>query len=376
MKLSLSAHLGASCPDAAIASSLFQSRFWARFQKSRGVEARLFSLALGDEFAVREPQLLSVLVRTGAAGIRYAYVPRGPGIDPGEAGRGAFLEQLSVELAPHLGDGVVCIRFDTAFESPYTDDEYWTSSGQWKGAPRAELRELRMNFGTGQRALRKSPTDHLSPDTVILDLRGTEDEILARMRQTTRNSVRKAVKSGAEFRVGGAESLEDWHRLYRETAERKGFYFEELPYFETLLSTASGAETHGPADISAGSSAEPRFAVITACKDGRLLAGCVVAAFGAQGYYLYAGSSTEMRECMPNYGIQLEAIRWLKGQGCLSYDLMGVPPNGDPNHSMYGLYTFKTGLGGRIAHYAGCWDWPLDADAYAAFSNAENICLS
>lgn len=45
---------------------------------------------------------------------------------------------------------------------------------------------------------------------------------------------------------------------------------------------------------------------------------------------------------------------------CSVYIRTGVPPNNDPYHSMYGLYTFKTGLGGRIVHYSGCWDFPLD----------------
>mgnify|MGYP001287495036 FL=1 len=113
--------------------------------------------------------------------------------------------------------------------------------------------------------------------------------------------------------------------------------------------------------------------MISAEKDGIPLAGCIIAAYGKHGYYMYAGSSTVMRECMPNYGIQLEAIRWLKSQGCETYDLMGVPPNRDPNHSMYGLYTFKTGLGGSLVHYTGCWDWPLDDEQYILFRNAENL---
>jgi lipid II:glycine glycyltransferase (peptidoglycan interpeptide bridge formation enzyme) len=40
---------------------------------------------------------------------------------------------------------------------------------------------------------------------------------------------------------------------------------------------------------------------------------------------------------------------------------------------MYGLYTFKTGLGGRVVHYSGCWDYPLDDEAYLRMTNAENM---
>lgn len=363
------------CDTAAF--SLFQSPFWARFQSLRGIDARMFTVHPEPGIAGCDPSgagcdpvgvfPLLVLIREGPAGMRYAYVPRGPEVELEEGERGSFLEQLSLALAPLLKGGIACIRYDTAFDSPYTDREYWSSSGQWKGAPRAQIRELRMNFGTEYRALRKAPRDHLCPDTVILDLRSTEDEILSRMRQTTRNSIRRALKSGAEFRVRGVEWLPEWYRLYRETAERKGFYFDEPEYFFSLLSCSFAGGRAGAGGL------VPRFAVISAEKDGIPLAGCIIAAYGKHGYYMYAGSSTVMRECMPNYGIQLEAIRWLKSQGCETYDLMGVPPNRDPNHSMYGLYTFKTGLGGSLVHYTGCWDWPLDDEQYILFRNAENL---
>ncbi len=376
MKVVLSS--GCDVPNFDVAAfSLFQSPFWARFQSLRGIDARMFTVHPEPGIAGCDPSgavcdpvgvfPLLVLIREGPAGMRYAYVPRGPEVELEEGERGSFLEQLSLALAPLLKGGIACIRYDTAFDSPYTDREYWSSSGQWKGAPRAQIRELRMNFGTEYRALRKAPRDHLCPDTVILDLRSTEDEILSRMRQTTRNSIRRALKSGAEFRVRGAEWLPEWYRLYRETAERKGFYFDEPEYFFSLLSCSFAGGRAGAGGL------VPRFAVISAEKDGIPLAGCIIAAYGKHGYYMYAGSSTVMRECMPNYGIQLEAIRWLKSQGCETYDLMGVPPNGDPNHSMYGLYTFKTGLGGSLVHYTGCWDWPLDDEQYILFRNAENL---
>ncbi|TAH54877.1 MAG: peptidoglycan bridge formation glycyltransferase FemA/FemB family protein [Treponema sp.] len=376
MKLVLSSGCDTPHCDTA-AFSLFQSPFWARFQSLRGIDARMFTVHPEPGIAGCDPSgavcdpvgvfPLLVLIREGPAGMRYAYVPRGPEVELEEGERGSFLEQLSLALAPLLEGGIACIRYDTAFDSPYTDRESWSSSGQWKGAPRAQIRELRMNFGTEYRALRKAPRDHLCPDTVILDLRSTEDEILSRMRQTTRNSIRRALKSGAEFRVRGAEWLPEWYRLYRETAERKGFYFDEPEYFFSLLSCSFAGGRAGAGGL------VPRFAVISAEKDGIPLAGCIIAAYGKHGYYMYAGSSTVMRECMPNYGIQLEAIRWLKSQGCETYDLMGVPPNGDPNHSMYGLYTFKTGLGGSLVHYTGCWDWPLDDEQYILFRNAENL---
>jgi lipid II:glycine glycyltransferase (peptidoglycan interpeptide bridge formation enzyme) len=342
--------------------NLFQSGFWAAFREGTGGQSLAFEC---DYAGIRYP--LVVQLRLGAAGERYAYVPRGPYANVEESALGPYLEELSEALRGDLPSGVCVVRYDTEFLSPYTDAEFWSASGQWLGAPRAELRELRMNWGTRFRRLRKSPVDHLCPDTVIIDLIGSEEAILSRMRSTTRNGVRRALRSGVEYRLRDASWLGEWHRIYADTARRKAFYFEGEPYFRRLFDLASS----WPATCRSG--AVPAFQILSADKDGVPLAAIILGVMGRRGYYLYAGSTLEHRECMPNYGLQWEAIRFLRGLGCAEYDLMGVPPNGDPNHAMYGLYTFKTGLGGRIVHYAGCWDYPLDDDRYARMANAENM---
>lgn len=338
--------------------NLFQSGFWARFKEAAGQESLSFSVRRGEAVFP-----LITIVRKGPNGNRYAYVPRGPGHDPGEGNRGLFLEELSAALAPHLPADTACVRYDTVFPSPFTGPEFYSPNGQWKGAPRAGVRELRMNWGTERHALRKAPFDHLSPDTVVIDLRPSEGEILARMRQTTRNSVRRAWRSGAEFRLRDRSWLGEWYRIYADTADRKGFYREAFPYFETLVSLGERENAD----------AGPKFLILSAEKDGRAIAGSIVALYGRQAYYLYAGSTLEMRECMPNYGLQWAAIEAAKAAGCERYDLLGVPPNNDPRHSLYGLYTFKTGMGGKIVHWSGCWDYPYDGDAYERLINAENL---
>lgn len=367
--------------------NLFQSGFWAFFRN--GGTNRSFAFIV-DPGGGRPSFPLVLIARGGISDNRYAYAPHGPDLPLDEGDRGLFLEELSLSLQKVLPPGLACIRYDLPFLSPYTDSRFWTSAGQWKGAPRPELRELRMNYGTRLRLLRKAPLDHFSPDTVIISLREAEEVILSRMRQTTRNCVRKSLKSGLSFRVAGAEALPVWHELYSETARRKGFYFEGLAYFEKLfrdaekfadLSRASGSPASAAVsdcsstigDSPAGGNPVPRFFVLLAELEDVPLAGIILGVCGTRGYYLYAGSSSERRDAMPNYGLQWEAIKLLKSMGCLEYDLMGVPPNGDPGHSMYGLYTFKTGLGGKIIHYAGCWDFPLDSDRYEHQRNAENL---
>lgn len=336
--------------------NLFQSGFWGQFKQNCGHSCQSF---IAENGSVAFPLL--VISRRSSNGIPYAYIPHGPDIAVDEDQRGLFLEELSSSLQQQLSSDHVCIRWDTAWPSPFTSSDYYTRSGQWKGAPRNVVRELRMNMGTRERKLHKAPLDHLSPDTVIISLKESEDEILMRMRQTTRNSVRKALKSGLEINIQDRGYLPRWYSLYKATAERKGLYFEKESYFEKLLQTA--AEQKG--------GMAPSVFIISAEKDSIPLAGFIVAISGTRAWFLFAGSSLAGREYMPNYGLQWETIRYLRKKGCTSYDLMGVPPNNDPYHSMYGLYTFKTGLGGRLVHYSGCWDYPLDNEGYTSLRNTE-----
>lgn len=335
--------------------SLFQTQFWARFRRELGQEVIPLAATSADGVFY-----CSVYIRTGVPGFVYGYLPRVPDLPVGEEERGLFLEKLSHAIVPHLPSGIVCLRYDTVWPSPFTDSSYYMN-GQWKGAPRAVFRELRMNSGTGERKLRKAALDHISPDTVILDLDADDETLLSRMRQTTRNCVRRSYRSGVSFRLMNPEELPVWYRLYENTARRKGLSHEKLSYFQKLFSL-TGREPD-----------DPVFRMYGAEKDGVLLAGAITAFYGDNAYYLYAGTSLENRQSMANYGLQWTIIRDARSAGCRYYDLLGVPPNNDPNHSMYGLYTFKTGLGGRVVHYSGCWDYPLDEQRYSNFRNAESF---
>lgn len=60
---------------------------------------------------------------------------------------------------------------------------------------------------------------------------------------------------------------------------------------------------------------------------------------------------------MPNYLMQWEMIRWALAGGCTVYDFGAVPHFLEPGHPAYGIYRFKKGFGGRVAEWAGEFDW-------------------
>ena len=66
-----------------------------------------------------------------------------------------------------------------------------------------------------------------------------------------------------------------------------------------------------------------------------------------------------MREKMPNYLLQWEAMRAARQKGCLIYDLWGAPDKFESTDPMFGVYRFKEGLGAEAVRTIGAWDYPV-----------------
>ncbi|MBO0782847.1 MAG: peptidoglycan bridge formation glycyltransferase FemA/FemB family protein, partial [Ktedonobacteraceae bacterium] len=103
-------------------------------------------------------------------------------------------------------------------------------------------------------------------------------------------------------------------------------------------------------------SRQQRARLFLAEYEGQLLAGIFVSLFAREGIYLYGASSNELRKHMPNHLLQWEAMTWAKRNGATSYDLWGIPPTDDDDESMAGVYRFKSGWGGRVVRFLGCYE--------------------
>ncbi len=192
--------------------NLFQTRFWGDFKTACGQQA-VFFLCHHENTSFP----LVVLLRHTKNGITYAYVPKGPNITIPEENRGILLEKLSLELQQHLPSDCACIRYDLPWFSSF---EF-----QVKEMPRKEVREMRMNYGTEFGKLRKAPTDYFTPDTVLVDLSLPPTEILAHMRQTTRNLIRRSYKVDNVFTITDSMTtseqqnlFQQWYDIYYETS--------------------------------------------------------------------------------------------------------------------------------------------------------------
>ncbi len=344
-------------------ANLMQSAPWGEFKRRRGHLRRRLMLST--------PQGgIALLGITRPAGPEQTslYVPFGPELDLAPEERGPVLEATAEAIAPQLPKDCVMLRFDLPWASPYIDADYYDHEGEWLGPPPDRIRELRMNAATEKRNLRKAPSDLNPPDTVVIDLRRTEEELLAAMRPKTRYNIRIAERHGVTVTEMGLDGLNAWYRLYSETSTRQAIVCEEESYFRDLFLTIGSGNRATPhkaeAEAEAAAFTKTRLHFYGAWKNGRLLGGVITAHHRRRAYYLFGARSSEDRAAMPSYALQWYAIRRAKAAGCRWYDMFGIPPSGDAYHPMHGLYRFKTGFGGRKAHYSGTWDYPLSADRY------------
>jgi len=197
-------------------------------------------------------------------------------------------------------------------------------------------------------------------NTVLIDLTPNEDELLARMKQKTRYNIRLAMRKGVVVRIGVLDDLQTLYQIYAETSIRDDFIIREKDYYLDLWSMF----------IDAGK-AEPLIAEV----DGQVVAGLFLFYVGDKAWYLYGMSGLNHREKMPNYLLQWEAFKRAKFHGCRRYDLWGAPDEFSEQDPMWGVFRFKSGLGGEVVRHIGAYDLPVKPLLYKFYSRAMPVFL-
>jgi lipid II:glycine glycyltransferase (peptidoglycan interpeptide bridge formation enzyme) len=198
-------------------------------------------------------------------------------------------------------------------------------------------------------------------NTVLIDLQPTEEELLARMKQKTRYNIRLAEKKGVTLRIGTPDDFDVLYKMYAETSVRDGFVIRNEEYYKTVWEMFT-ANAH----ISSPQSpcTEPLIAEV----DNEPVAAIFVFYFAGRAYYVYGMSRDVHREKMPTYLLQWEAMKRARANGCTAYDLWGAPDVFDDSDSMWGVYRFKEGLGGRVVRTLGAWDFAPNPFWYKLYS--------
>lgn len=356
-----------------------QTRFWAQFKSRHGWTPYFFLLneheaRQADEFCDcgRDEARLTVLVRTFSLRcmkFSIAYVPMAPEADISTgaealrsqlaSGAEALKNQLASaaeKIRPFLPKNTLYVRFDPAMD--FLERE-----------KRDEFVYNFIHLEKKNRVVRKAACDIQPPDTVLLPLSGTEEEILSRMKSKWRYNIRLAQKKGVSvqrFSAGdeGLEAaLETFFSLFQQTSERDGVQFHQKSYYQDLFSLAAQHKD----------GCEPQIRLYLAQHETDFLAGIIVLFCRWEAVYLYGASGNEKRNCMPAYLLQWTAIKDALQSGCPVYDFYGCPPSDDKNHPMHGLFLFKTGFGGTLVHRPGSFDVILKKNAYMVFRAAEQL---
>jgi lipid II:glycine glycyltransferase (peptidoglycan interpeptide bridge formation enzyme) len=271
-----------------------------------------------------------VLYRSAAVGlVKMAYIPHGPLVDWDDE------EQVTILL--NQIDHSVYERGASILKMEPLLWQSEATSAKW--AAICQQHNLLPNTDTIQ-----------PPNTILVDLRPSPDEILANMKQKTRYNIRLAAKKDVTVRQGGLKDIAIFNKLMRQTGERDQFGVHTPMYYHAAF------EIFAPTN---------QVALFLAEYEGRPLAGVMVFVLGDTAAYLYGASSNEERQRMPTYAVQWAAIEWAKARGCHWYDLWGVPdaPEDeleanftDRHDGLWGVYRFKRGFGGQIQRTIGASD--------------------
>jgi lipid II:glycine glycyltransferase (peptidoglycan interpeptide bridge formation enzyme) len=303
-----------------------------------------------------------ILRRGFAARLSILYLPKGPLMDwANESLRTRVLNDLQ-SFAKKQGAVFLKMDPDVVLGTgvPASEDEVVDNNGQ---LVMQELKRRGWEYASDQIQFK---------NTVVIDLNPTEEEMLARMKQKTRYNIRLAEKKSVSLRVGTKGDLPMLYKMYAETSVRDGFVIRDEDYYKTVWELfmhssvdtleSSQVETFQPSNLP---TCEPLIAEV----DGEPVAAIFVFYFAGRAYYVYGMSRNVHREKMPTYLLQWEAMQRAKAKGCTVYDLWGAPEVFDESDSMWGVYRFKEGLGGKVVRTLGAWDFAPSPLWYKLYSD-------
>ena len=265
----------------------------------------------------------------------YLYVPRGPVVsDPASLALAAIFERAEQEgrrrgafmlkVEPNVADG----------------DAAWLDKLRMLGFKRNR-------FATHPRR------------SWVLDIRPSEEDLLAGMKEKWRYNIRLAGRKGVQVREGNTpKDVDTFYRLYQETAARDGFFIHPQRHYADIV------RLYGARDAGV---------LLLAEYEGTPIAGLIAVKCGPVTTYMFGASSNLERNRMPNHLLQWTAIRWAKARGCTLYDFRAIAEVLDAKEDLYSLYTYKQGFGGYSTLALETHDKPYNAPIYWAYLRSLSV---
>ena len=319
-------------------AQFLQSWQWGEFQKSINREVWRLGIFEGEQL-VGAAQIIKMPLPLGR---HYFYCPRGPIIDAA-LDSNQFTETFKI-LVKAMSDkakeaGGLFIRIEPPLET-----------------------NNKKLFDQVAENVAMEATHFVQPqDTIYIDLKSTEDELLQGMHQKTRYNIHLAERKGVVVRV--ADKLEDiqlFNKLNEVTTQRDRFRSHPGQYYQAMLNALR------PSGF---------MKLFLASIDNEVVAASLVAFFGDTATYVHGASSDSHRNVMAPHLLQWSQIQQAKKSGHTFYDLWGVVPSDsdNTNHSWAGITRFKKGFGGQEVSWLGAYDLILDNFWYKLYKIARGF---
>lgn len=196
-------------------------------------------------------------------------------------------------------------------------------------------------------------------ETMILDLRPSEEEILSHMDHDTRYSIRVAERRGVTVKMYEGKELSDdvflefWN-LFLHTNKRHSLGTYEKKYYKGLFSLHDDCATR----------------LYIAYVDNHPVAAAIVVFFENRATYLYAASARGFGKYNAPTFILWRAIQDAKKSGYEIFDFWGVSTT---NKEWAGVTAFKKSFGGELVRYQGTWDYVFNRPKYFAYTTLKKI---
>lgn len=282
-----------------------QSPAWQKFQQALGNQV---VTNRGDDWSY-----LAIIEQ--AHGIKRLYCPYGPTVDS-ESAFSAALADLKSTAKSH---GAAYLRV------------------QPLGIPIDQAQASRLDL---------KPIKHSQPSTTwIIDLTIPSDDLLANMKQNTRNVVRNYRKKGLSYRTS-QDPADTKHllRLLHQVADHNQISVHSDDYLTTQATTLLSV---GAAKLHFIDYQSEIIAAALTYQDDSIV------------YYAHAAADHQYRKLNASTALVGEILLQAKAEGRSTLDLFGVTASDDPDHAWAGFTRFKQSFGGQSLELSSTYELPV-----------------
>ena len=183
--------------------------------------------------------------------------------------------------------------------------------------------------------------------TIKLNIEESEEDLLKKMRKTTRYLIRQFQKQKEIeiFEVKNLKDVENFYYLSLKCAAYKNFVPFSLDFLKNQFLILKN---------------EDKISILLAKYQGEIVGGIVLVFWSGICFYHQASFDPKFKKFPISYGLVFEGIKKAKERGCKIFDFWGfVDPKKFPKHPWAGPSFFKQGFGGEIFEFCGTFDFPF-----------------